>query len=260
MALIHSSALYLHIAAGAIALLLFWIPVFARKGGFNHRRFGRYFSIIMYTVSVSGLTMGGLDLVAPLGAHAAGLELSPAEAESISRRVRSSALFLFSLSILVLTTTRQGWLAILGKHDRSALRSPLHTLLCASLIVVGIALGLNGYSQGSVLYMIFGGLEIFLGVSSLHYNFKHNLAEKEWWIEHLGGLIGAGIGAYTAFFVFGGSSLFGNVFSDYSIVLWITPGVVGAMSIGVLTRHYRRRFAIRNAHRLDDQRGQSTLI
>ena len=247
MFIVHQSSFYLHIAVGSCALLLFWVPVFTKKGNLDHKRFGRYFCWAMYTVAMSGFIMSSLDLLMPLATHAAGNTLSDELAVNFAAEVRSFALFLFSLSILVLSSTRQGWLSILHRDDRAPLRTPVHNALLFSLIAVGVTLGVYGLNSGSILFMIFGVLQIVTGFSSLHYNYKEELAPKEWWIEHLRGLIGSGIGAYTAFFVFGGRGIFEALFqdatADISIVLWITPGVVGSIFIAYLSRHYRNKFS-----------------
>ena len=239
-------ALYLHIAIGSCALILFWIPIFTRKGDLDHKRFGRYFAYAMYTVSFSGIFMSSTDFLFPIAMNAPGVELSAEQAADFAEQVRNFALFLFSLSILVLSSTRQGWLSILHKEDRTALRSPTHIGLCAMLVLVGVALFANGMRIGSALFIIFSILQIFTGINNLRYNFKHKLMPKEWWLQHLSGLFGAGIGAYTAFFVFGGrrifDSLFGELYTDYSIILWVAPGVIGGVAIGLVSRHYKKRF------------------
>ncbi len=246
MLLLHEIALYMHIAVGACALLLFWVPVFTRKGNFDHKRFGRYFAIGMYTVSVSGILMSSLDLLFPLSMHAAGLELSPeAEADAIAQ-IREFGLFLFSLSILVLTSTRHGWLTILYKDDREPLRHPVNLGLNSLLITVGIVLLVVGINTNTILFMIFGPLQIAGGISHLRYIFRKEIRPKEWWIQHLSGLIGSGIGAYTAFAVFGGRRLFEEIFASnfesYSVFLWITPGIVGTIAINILSRKYAKKF------------------
>jgi uncharacterized membrane protein HdeD (DUF308 family) len=246
MLIIHQIALYTHIAVGACALIIFWIPVFTRKGNLDHKRFGRYFASAMYLVSFSGLTMSSLDLLFPIEMHAVGIEFTSAELEAAKSEVREFALFLFSLSVLVLTSTRQGWLVILHKADRSPLRTVHHTALCASLSIVGLVLFFVGAQSQNYLFMIFAVLQIVSGVNSLRYNYKAQLQPKQWWTEHLSGLIGSGIGAYTAFFVFGGrqifDSLFGQAFSNSAIVLWIAPGIVGSIAISWLSRHYKVKF------------------
>ncbi|MBT8146157.1 MAG: hypothetical protein KJN90_04845 [Gammaproteobacteria bacterium] len=246
MTLIHQFAFYLHVTFGACALLLFWVPVFTRKGNTDHKRFGRIFASAMYAVSASGATMASLDLIAPLAMHATTINPADPQAPLAAGQIRASAMFLFSLSVLVFTSTRQGWLAIIHKADRQPLRHPLHLGLCGLLIAVGVILFITGLRVGSVLFMVFALLEIASGVGRLRYNLKSELNTKEWWIEHLNGLIGSGIGAYTAFFVFGGSrllsDLFGNAFANGSLFLWLAPGVIGSIAIAVLSRKYRARF------------------
>lgn len=243
---LHQTALYLHIAVGSCALILFWVPVFTRKGNFNHKRFGRYFTSAMYLVGFSGICMSSLDLLAPLEMHAAGLELNPDEEESAIRQVREFGLFLFSLSVLVLVSTRHGWLTILYKEDRSALRHPVHVGLNALLVGIGILLLTLSINGGPILFGVFGVLEIISGSRNLQYIFRAELRPKEWWIAHLNGLIGSGIGAYTAFTVFGGrrffEELFASNFESLSIFLWITPGIVGSVAISYLSRHYQHKF------------------
>ena len=56
MLFIHSSLVTLHIIAGALALLLFWMPAIAKKGGRVHVLSGRAYAIAMYIVSVSGFS------------------------------------------------------------------------------------------------------------------------------------------------------------------------------------------------------------
>ena len=246
MFIVHQSSFYLHIAVGSCALLLFWVPVFTKKGNLDHKRFGRYFAWAMYAVAISGFIMSSLDLIMPLTTHAPGPMMSEERTVSFAAEVRNLAVFLFSLSILVLSSTRQGWLSILHRDDRTPLRTPIHNALLFSLVAVVAGLGVYGLSGGSALFVIFGVLQIVIGIGSLRYNYKEELAPKEWWIEHLRGLIGSGIGAYTAFFVFGGrrifEALFQDVAADISIVLWVAPGVVGFIFIAYLSRHYRNKF------------------
>ena len=154
---VHQVALYIHIIIGACALFLFWVPVFARKGNMDHKRFGRYFALI-----------------------------------------------------------------------------------------VGLILLAVGVRAGNILFIVFGILQGVTATGNLRYIFRRELRPKEWWLQHLSGLIGSGIGAYTAFTVFGGRRLFEEIFSSnfesLSVYLWIMPGVVGGLAITLLSRHYKQRF------------------
>ncbi len=247
MQLIHNFTFYIHISFGICALLVFWVPVFARKGSLDHKRFGRFFAIAMYALAFSGLVMSGIDLASPLSGHPQAADASAERLAAMAANIRLFAYFLFSLSILVLATTRQGWLVILNREDRSVLRTPLHIGLCAALIVAGVVLSGVGFYTGEFLFMIFGALEVWVGINQLRYAFKEKLGPKEWWVEHLGGLTASGIAAYTAFFVFGGNQLISQIFSgsmaSVQIFLWVAPGVIGGVAIAVLSRQYTRRFA-----------------
>lgn len=246
MHIIHQFALYSHIAIGACALLLFWVPVFTRKGNLDHKRFGRFFAYGMYLVAFSGLFMSSLDLLFPLSMHAVGVELVGERRLDVIRQIREFALFLFSLSILVLANTRHGWLTVLHKENRQALRHPVNVGLNLALVGVGLLLLVVGINTGTILFLIFGILQSVSGLRQLHYIFRTEVAPKEWWMQHLGGLIGSGIGAYTAFAVFGGRRLFEEIFASnfesMSVLLWIAPGVIGGIAIAVLSFHYRKKF------------------
>ncbi|MDO8907749.1 MAG: hypothetical protein Q7W55_04520 [Pseudohongiella sp.] len=240
MFLIHQSALYLHITGGLAALLLFWIPVFARKGSPIHKRVGRYFALLMYMVGISGIILSSLDLLMPVQLH-------PDDAVA---SVRDRAIFLFSLSLLVLTTTRHGWLTITHKDNRQPLKHPLQLLLTGALLATGAGLLLLGLSNSNTIYIVFGGLEIVLSIGLLRYTFKRITKPREWWTEHLGGLIASGIGAYTAFVVVGAGTLMGPLYSQWPwlpVLVWVGPGVIGGIAIGVTTRHYRLKFAPKHA-------------
>lgn len=240
MFVLHQSAVYLHIASGVAALLLFWIPVFARKGSPVHKRIGRYFALLMYAVGVSGIVLSVMDLLLPQQLHP----------DNSADAVRSRALFLLSLSLLVLTTTRHGWLTITHKNDRTPLRHPVQLLLVALLLLSGILLLLQGLPAYNIVYIIFGALEITLASGLLRYTFKKTTSPREWWTEHLGGLIASGIGAYTAFAVVGAASLMSSLYGQWPwlpALVWVGPGVIGSVAITVLTRRYRRKFAAQHA-------------
>ena len=247
MAPLHQLAFYLHVSIGTLALLVFWIPVFTRKGSLDHRRYGRYFAMAMYAVAGSGLFMAALDLLLPFAGHPLRDGMSSAEVAAQAKEVRDAALFLLSLSILVLATTRHGWLVILHKADRAALRTPLHLGLLGMLCLVGTALLVLGLSMKAPLFLGFAVLELSVASGMLRYVLRAEIGPKQWWIEHLGALIGSGIGAYTAFFVFGGSRLLAqflsNSYEGYGLVFWFGPGVVGSIATAILSRQYRAKFA-----------------
>jgi hypothetical protein len=244
---LHQLAFYLHISSGTLALLVFWIPVFTRKGSLDHRRYGRCFALAMYAVAGSGLLMASLDLLLPLAGHPLPAAATASQIAAEIRELRLGAVFLLSLSVLVLTTTRHGWQVIVHRQHRAALRTPVHLGLITVLGLVGAALLVLGLLLRAPLFIGFGLLELSVWAGMLRYLLRAEIGPKQWWIEHLGAFIGSGIGAYTAFFVFGGSRLLAQFLTGpgegLSLLFWFGPGVIGSVATAVLTRQYRQRFA-----------------
>ncbi|WP_196139880.1 hypothetical protein [Aliikangiella sp. G2MR2-5] len=243
--LIHQTAFYIHVIAGSIALVVFWLPMLASKGGTIHRQYGHYFSIAMYTVALSGLTMTSLVLLDPIGIRAPERNLTFEAATQLATKSRNSAAFLFMLSLLVLVSVRQGLLVLKSKHNRKLLRQPFHLALLLLLVIAGVFVGLRGFELNIVLFQIFAVICILVGSGHLHYIFKPVIKPREWLIAHLSAIIGAGIGAYTAFFVFGSSRLFSQfVDGGTQVSLWIIPGLIGTVGSAYLTRKYRRTYRV----------------
>ncbi|NMD53251.1 hypothetical protein HG547_16735 [Shewanella sp. DNRA4] len=232
---------FLHITAGALALVLFWMPAMLKKGSANHSRFGRYYVYAMYTVAATGVAMAATGLIDPLAVIKQPAANADALAAQIAER-KNAWIFLIYISLLTLITVRHGVLVLRYKAQRQQLKSPLHLSLMLSLTLLGPVMALWGYQEKLILAVIFGLLGTTVGAGFLRYSFKATLTKLEWWIEHLGAMIGSGIACYTAFFAFGGSRLFidhGNL----RLLLWTLPGVVGFVVIRYLSGKYQRRFA-----------------
>src|ERR1700722_4607408 len=57
MALLFQSVLAVHSAAGAVALLVFWVPLVTKKGGRTHRRVGWVYVAAAGTLAVTGFLL-----------------------------------------------------------------------------------------------------------------------------------------------------------------------------------------------------------
>lgn len=243
--IIHQFALYLHILAGTVAIIVFWLPIIAKKGSAEHIRYGRYFTRGMYAVSISGFVMTILVLLDPIGVRAPARNLSIDEARNIAFQSRLFAGFLLMLSLLVLSSVRHSILVLRAKGNRKLLRTPLHLSLYFLLGLVALIMGCVGIVQGFVLYQIFSVLCVTNVIGTLRYIFKSNIQQREWIIAHLGAILGAGIGAYTAFFVFGGSRLLSEIFDgNGQLLFWVLPGVVGTIASAYYSRHYKRIYRV----------------
>ena len=242
---IHLTAFYIHVVAGSMAMVAFWLPMLTKKGDKKHRKYGKLFVNGMYAVTISGLIMTLLVLADPIGIRAPERNLTTQEAYQLAYQARVFAGFLFMLSVLVFSNVRQSILVLKAKADRTMLRKPLHVGMVVFLGVAGFIVGYLGTEQDILLLKIFAGLSIFNSVGMLYYIYKPTLKSREWVIAHLGNIVGAGIGAYTAFFAFGGSRLFAHMLSGNLMVIpWVLPGIVGIAGSIYLTKKYRKQFRV----------------
>lgn len=241
MTTLHSILVWLHIVFGAVALVLFWVPALARKGGALHVKAGRYYTNVMYTVAVTAFFASVIVLADPIGIRRPGEDLSAAEAERLASLYRMFSLFLLMLSVLVFSSVRHGMLALRERRAPGLLNSPLHRALIGSLGLLALVVGFLGIRHGQVLLMVFGGL----GLSGAWSMFRDSRIERpsrrQLIVAHLDGLIGSGIGAYTAFFAFGGARLFGDLLpGQWQVIPWVLPAIIGTIAINRLRRPFER--------------------
>jgi hypothetical protein len=243
--LIHQATFYIHILVGSASLIIFWLPLFATKGSQRHRQLGHVFTNCMYVVTVTGIVMSSLVLLDPIAVRLPDGSLTGAALEKMQYRNRIFAMFLMMLSVLVLANVRQAVLVLQAKADRDLLRTRSHLSLVVLLGVFGVLVAIYGVNENILLFQIFAAVSIFNSVGMLHYIFKSTLKNREWLIAHLGNIIGAGIGSYTAFFAFGGRKIFAELLTgNWQVVPWILPAIIGVSATIYLDRKYRRQYRV----------------
>jgi magnesium-transporting ATPase (P-type) len=237
MATFYYALFYIHITAGLIAMVLFWVPLATRKGGFNHRSFGRYYRRSMYLVAYCGILMSLLMFTVPtwIKPELAALDSSSAQITS----VRVFATLLVFLGWLTLFSVYHGQVSLQAKQNRSAYRTPRYLTLLAGMFILGLICLVAGIQYGHPLLQIFGGLGLFSSISTYRLIRKKEVSNKLWLTEHLGGYIGSGIAAYTAFLTFGARHLI-QLDGYWQLTFWVLPGVIGGISIALLTRKYAK--------------------
>lgn len=204
--------LFLHIAAGFGALLCFWVPVFARKGGMNHRRVGKIYVNMMWIVLLTAISLSLINLI---------------QGDLIA------SAFLGYLALITARPLWKGIQVLRSKKQWSDQRRRVDMVLTILVIVFGACLialamnvGLEG--MGSVL-LIFGGLGV-LSITDLVQLMKTQ--KVDWMREHIAGLCVSGIAAHTAFLVFGAQSFVSSIFSNgWAIIPWFLPTLVGLIGI-----------------------------
>src|ERR1700739_696750 len=89
MANLFQSLRWVHIAAGSIALILFWIPAIAPKGGRTHIRAGWAYVVCMSAVVLTAFAMSGLAFTIPVAVRQIARPLSSEELSSFLREQRA---------------------------------------------------------------------------------------------------------------------------------------------------------------------------
>jgi uncharacterized membrane protein len=213
----------LHIAAGAVALAVFWIPLVAAKGGRAHRLAGKIYACAMATSVLGALGVVALRLF---------VEQNP-------RRLHFSVF----LAFVAVLTFANGWygVRVLRTKDRRAPHDdPVDLGVAALLFVTGAATCVWGVAIGFVLAGIFGALGAWLGFGQLRTWRSVPEQPRAWWFQHMGGMCAACIGTVTAFVVVNTRWL---GIASLGILPWVTPGVIGILGIVLGKRYYRRKFA-----------------
>ncbi|WP_126841379.1 DUF2306 domain-containing protein [Idiomarina tyrosinivorans] len=229
MQTLHHGLLLLHIFLGSLALCLVWVPILSRKGGLNHRRFGRYYSLAMLAVGISGVVMSSLVLAWPTVIKAQAFASSE-HPEALLEMVQNMWSLLLLLSWLTVSGVIHGNWVLKYKHQRQKLRSWGWLVLPLGLAVGGLWVLKIALFSGSVLHVVFGSLALWSSFTMLRYVYRKEVTNTAWLLEHIAAMGGSAVGAYTAFFAFGGRHLL-SFASGYQLVFWIVPGIVGALLI-----------------------------
>ncbi len=232
-----------HIGFGAVGLLIFWVPVFAKKGGRVHRGAGTVFKFCVYVVTVSAIVSGAWALLHPLSWARVPGSVTPEEAANTARDVRGIGLFLGSLGLTTLLAVRSGILALRLRRDPRALAAPSLVVLGAACLVAGIGTIANGFVTRQYLFSAVGLIPLLAGGSALALIRNPPSERMAWWYEHMGNMLGAGIAFYTAFLVFGSGRLLGVTLEPpLAFIPWLGPTLIGIPAISLWTRAYKRKF------------------
>jgi hypothetical protein len=222
----HDWLVYAHIVTGGIGIVAFWVPIFGRKGGAAHRRWGEVFAKLMLATGAIAILISITSLIAPLETH-------PKLSDAALVRGIFGWMMLY-LAILTINLAWYGLECVAAKRDHARHRGALNLGLQAVLF----AAALNCVVQGALI-----GQPLMLGISmvgfatvatNLHFMLAHAPAPQRWLKEHLKGLVGAGISVYTAFFAFGAVRLMPEL--ALSPMLWAVPLVVG---LAIILYHWR---------------------
>ncbi len=224
-----------HIAAGATGLVVYWVPIFTRKGGRNHRRFGVIFKWSAYVVLAAAATAIVVRLV-DSALQGIGIRDAPG--------LFAFMAFLGYLTIVTWIMIRHGVRVLDHKADITRMNRRLDRWLAVAAMASSVALvayALYFAPPSRLILLALSPIGLLVGKGILDAIRGKRTERNAWLLEHLGAMLGAGIAFHTAFAVFGLTRLFDiGVTGWTAVVPWILPALIGVPATALWTRKYRR--------------------
>ena len=233
-----------HIAAGTIALIVFWIPAFAKKGGKLHIRAGWVYVVCMSVVVVTAFTMSGLAFTIPLTIRRITQPLVGDALQQFLLRQRLLASFLGYLGLATFAAGWQGIAAIRTRRNPEAMRTTFALLINAGSVLASLTILMVGIRYRSGPLMGMSPVGLLVGLPNLRYLLRGPATRMDWWYQHMVAMIVTGIAGYTAFLVFGADRTIRSLqyMGPLITLFWVLPGIIGTLAIILWVGYYRRKF------------------
>ncbi|MFK7950907.1 MAG: hypothetical protein AB8G11_25225 [Saprospiraceae bacterium] len=214
-------ALLLHIITGLGSIVLFWIPIFTKKGAKTHRKVGKIYVFLMWLVIFSGIIL------------------------TINKFYEGETDAGIFLGFLVILATRPVWFgaaALKSKNVSYTRIKNIHILFKLALFAYGIFMLIYSISlkgQGIAPVMIaFSVLGLMAGIDAWR-DYKDTSMNNNWLRNHFEGMLISGVAAYTGFIVIGGYEFLNEHMTGYWILIpWLLPSIIGI----ALIYFYRQKF------------------
>jgi hypothetical protein len=224
-----------HIVTGATGAISFWMPVIGRKGGVDHRRWGRVFNVALLLTGGFALCMSLLTLVAPLGTH------PHLEGRFSVEFIRGMFGWMMLLTaILTINLVWYGWLAVSNGRNVAANRTPLNIALQWVLLAAALKCAWQGWVIGEKLMIGISVVGFATVATNLAFLWRREPGPVDWLKEHVKALVGAGISVYTAFMAFGSVRIMPEL--ALHPVMWMIPLATGVSIIVFHRRQITRQF------------------
>lgn len=209
----------MHVIAGAIGLIAFWVPIAARKGGKAHRKWGKAACYGFMAAGALAIAMALLSLYGPE-------ERIP----SITDRELFAGLFgwmMLYLGLLTIGFADYGLASVTHARSRESLRAPRYQVVIATVVISALWCGYFGVRVEHPLMVLvaFVGL-VAMGLQQRFiWRADPPDARSAYVGEHFRALIGMGISAYTAFLSVGLIRIVPE--QVFNPLIWAGPSAIG---------------------------------
>jgi uncharacterized membrane protein len=225
MSTLISAIIWVHIVAGFAALGLMFVPLLSAKGSRVHRRFGRAYVVCMLAVAATAVIAAGLRVFAALDA---GKPIASAR----------FSVFLSFIALLAFTSAMHG-VRVLKQKQRTGPQHSLTDLAApGALLIASVAMMAWGFSLGDGLLTYFPLVGVLVAASPLRSQLSAPRSRAFWVQEHITGMVGSAIATVTAAVVVNSAAIGRVIGGVPSLVLWLTPTVIGTVVIVVMRRRY----------------------
>lgn len=192
--MIFNLLLIIHVLCGSSSMACSVAAIATKKGGNEHKRYGRYFFYGMTGIFITAIPMALIK----------------------------SNTFLFLIALFSYYLAFTGWRY--ARRHRSAISKSdwlvSSIMLMASLVMTGVGLwnfNLNNFE--SIVLLVFGLLGTVFSFNDLKLFYKGNLSSITRISKHLGAMLGGTIAVYTAFLVT-------NFNLKQPLILWLGPTII----------------------------------
>jgi hypothetical protein len=222
--------LIVHVLAGTVALISFWVAAFAKKGSKIHLRSGDAYMLAMLTILITAV---------------------PIAIAFYLRGIVSITIFLAYLIVIVGTNCLRAWRAVRNKGDARAYASPAFRVLAVVNIVAGVAVQAAGWYYQQPIFVGFSLIGLLTGGSMLRFALRPPQDKRWWFSEHYRAMIGNGVATHIAFLSVGLGRLIPELQSQgLNPIAWFGPVAVALAVRFWLDRKYFRPLRVVRAQAL----------
>ncbi|MGD9688737.1 MAG: hypothetical protein AB7K52_02750 [Phycisphaerales bacterium] len=226
-----AGTLWLHVPAGVLGVLVFWVPLVATKGGRLHRRAGWVFAASMLVAGISAMILSALRFAQAASAPA-GLTLAAAV----------TPLFFFNVGLLTLTSVHHALRVLRQKGRTAPHQGTLDFALVGALIACSTATMALGVATRSVLLFTIPVIGVALGTQFFLTLCRRPRERMFWWFQHMIGMFSGCIAAITAALVVNAGRV-QSVVPLPAWLVWMGPTLLLVPILVAWISTYRRTFA-----------------
>ncbi len=209
MEIAHQILRIIHIGAGITGFFVAPVAMFTKKGGAQHRRWGKIYYWAMIVTTVISVVLAAANGNA----------------------------FLFGIGVFSFHVTFQGRRVLLRKRpDRGQVATPIDWIFSVLSFLAGASLIVYGLWNQRILAIIFGAIFTAVMMSDLYKLFRPSKERAAWFFNHISGMTTSYITALTAFSAT-------NLNFLPLLVQWLWPTVVIVPILSFTIAKYKRKFA-----------------